>query len=299
MIRLTTIQGMRSVCTLAVFTSGLLLASATGDDGLATVVSRGDAKCLELWDGFRQFVAEEHDVQRVFDKSGKVRRERVIRSDYYVVRIPSARPDDPDGLLEFRDVLDVDGKPVRRDPARLMALLTSKGASPREEMCRIADAANERNLFGAGWHINFTAGLAGYMHAWPDADVNYRLAPDAEAAGDEMVVCFEETGRVTRAQEGNCLHPQRMPAKGCIHLARSDYSILKADVTVALKTIPVEMRMVSEYQAGPGGVRVPARRAMSILNSKWRGGVAAQAEATYSNFRRFSAESTVAFEPIR
>jgi hypothetical protein len=282
-----------------VFASGLLPAGVIGDDQLATAVSKGDAKCLELWDGFRQFVAEENDVQRVFDKSGKVRRERRIRADYYIVRIPSARPDDSDGLLEFRDVLEVDGKPVRRNPARLMALLTERGASPREETCRLQDAANERNLFGSGWHINFTAGLAGYIHAWPDADANYRLAPEAEAAGDETVVCFEETGRVTRAQEGPCLHPQRLPGKGCIHLARSDYSILKADVSVALKTTPLEMRMVSEYQTGPGGVRVPARRVMSILHSKWRGGVVAQAEATYSNFRRFSAESTVVFAPIR
>jgi hypothetical protein len=290
---------MRSACLLAVFASGLLVAGVIGDDELATAVSKGDAKCLELWDGFRQFVAEEHDVQRVFDKSGKVRRERRIRADYYIVRIPSSRPDDADGLLEFRDVLEVDGKPVRRDPARLMTLLTARGSSPREEACRIAEAANERNLFGAGWHINFTAGLAGYIHAYPDAPANYRLAPEPEAAGDETVVDFEETGRVTRAQEGPCLHPQRLPAKGRIHLARTDYNILKVDVIVALKSAPLQLRMMSEYQTGPGGVRVPSRRLASILHPKWRDNLAAQAEATYSNFRRFSAESAVRFEPIR
>jgi hypothetical protein len=113
------------------------------------------------------------------------------------------------------------------------------------------------------------------------------------------VVCFEETGRVTRAQEGPCLHPQRLPGKGCIHLARSDYSILKADVTVSLKTAPLELRMAAEYQTGPGDVRVPSRRVASIIHPKWRDSLAAQAEATYSNFRRFSAESAVRFEPIR
>jgi len=36
-----------------------------------------------------------------------------------------------------------------------------------------------------------------------------------------------------------------------------------------------------------------------VLHPKWRGGVAGEAEAVYSNFRRFSAESTITFEPIR
>jgi hypothetical protein len=290
---------MRSACLLAVFGSGLLLAGAIGDDELATAVSKGDSKCLELWDGFRQFVAEENDVQRVFDKSGKVRRERRVRADYYIVRIPSSRPDDPDGLLEFREVLEVDGKSVRRNPERLMALLTAKGSSPKEEQCRLLNASNERSLFGAGWHLNFTAGLAGYIHAIPGAPANYRLAPETAATDDETVVCFQEAGPGARAGEGPCMNSRPLLGRGCIHLARSDYSILKADVTVTLKTAPLELRMATEYQTGPGGVRVPSRRVASILHSKWRDGVAAQAEATYSNFRRFSAESAVRFEPIR
>jgi hypothetical protein len=275
------------------------LTGASGGDDLATVVSKGDSKCLELWDGFRQFVAEEQDIQRLFDKSGKVRRERRIRADYYIVRIPSSRPDDPDGLLEFRDVLEVDGKPVRRNPARLMALLTTRGASPKEETCRLHEAANERSLFGSGWHLNFTAGLAGYIHGYPGAPATYRLAPEEGAGDDETVVCFEEKGGGTRAAEGPCMHPQALPGTGCIHLARGDYSILKAEVNLALKTAPLRMHLVAEYQPGPGGVRVPSRRVASILHSKWRDGMAAQAEATYSNFRRFSAESAVVFEPIR
>jgi hypothetical protein len=273
-------------------------AGASEDPAVAGVVAKADVKCMELWDGFRQFVAEEHDTQRLFDKTGKVRRERRMRSDYYIVRIPSSRPDDSGGLLEFRDVLEVDGKLVRRNPARLKALLTAKGPSPREELCRILGASNERNLFGAGWHLNFTAGLAGYIHVSPEAPVNYRLAPEG-GADDETVVCFEESGRGTRAQEGPCMNPQPLPGAGCIHLSRGDYDILKADVTLSLKTAPVRMQMVTDYQWGPGGVRVPARRMMSILHPKWLNGVVAQAEATYSNFRRFSAESTIRFEPIR
>jgi len=292
-------QTMRYVCLLVVCTSGLVLAGATGDDDLASVVAKGDVKCLELWDGFRRFVAEELDVQRVFDKSGKVRRVRRIRSDYYIVRLPSARPDDPDAVLEFRDVLEVDGKPVRRNPARLMALLTVKGASLREESCRLHAASNEHNLFGSGWQINFTASIAGYIHKVPDLQTTYRLAPEMAGSNDEAVVCFEETGTHTRMGEGSCVAPQPLPGAGCIHMTKGDYDILSGEVTVTLKTLPVRMRVLVEYRAGPGGLRVPARRVMSILNAKWRDGVVVQAEATYSNFRRFSAESTVSFEPIR
>jgi len=298
MLRAAIIAAMKRAC-LALLASGLVLAGSTGDDQVAAVVSKGDAKCLELWDGFRQFVAEEQDVQRVFDKSGKVRRERRIRSDYYIVRLPSSRLDDPEGLFEFRDVLEVDGKPVRRDPTRLKALLSTKGASLREEECRLVGAANERNLFAPGFQLNFTAAVAGYIHAFPNTATNYRLAAESTAESDEIVVSFAETGPGTRGQEGPCLSPQPMPGTGTIYLARGDYSILKADVTLVPKMAPVRLRMFAEYKAGPGGVRVPARRVFSILQSKWRNGLVAQAEATYSNFRRFSAESTIRFEPIR
>jgi hypothetical protein len=277
----------------------LALAGGSGEDDLASVIAKGDAKCMELWDGFRQLVAEEQDVQRVFDKSGKIRRERRIRSDYYIVRLPSARPDDPGGLLEFRDVLEVDDKPVRRDPMRLRNLLTARGASLLDESCRIQGAANEHNLFGSGWHITFTAGIAGYVHAPPDTQTSYRLAPELAASNDEVVLCFEETDRATRMGEGPCMKSRPLPGTGCIHLGARDYDILNADVTLALKTMPVRMRAAVEYREGPAGLRVPVRRVMSILHPKWRDGLAAQAEATYSNFRRFTAESTIRFEPVR
>jgi len=287
---------MRVACLLA-FMAGSLGAGA--NDELASVVAKGDAKCLELWNGFRQFVAEEQDVQRVFDKSGKVRRERRIRSDYYIVRLPSAAPNGDEGLLEFRDVLEVDGKPARRNPARVMALLTTKGASIGEEACRLHDVANEHNLFGSGWHINSTAAVAGYVHGLPEIQTSYRLAPELAAGDDELVVSFEETGPHTRMGEGPCLKPEPLPGAGSIHLSARDYDILKVDLTLVLKTLPVRLRTTVEYRPGPGGLRVPARRVMSILQPKWRNGLAAQAEATYSNFRRFSAESAVRFEPIR
>jgi hypothetical protein len=281
------------------FAAGLALAGGGGDDNLASVIAKGDAKCIELWDGFRQLVAEEQDVQRVFDKSGKVRRERRIRSDYYIVRLPSARPDDSRGLLEFRDVLEVDGKLVHRDPIRLRNLLTARGASLLEESCRIQGAANEHNLFGSGWHIAFTAGIAGYVHAAPDSQIRYRLAPELAGSSDELVVCFEETEHAARMGEGPCMKSRPLPGTGCIRLGARDYDILNADVTLALKTMPVQLRAAVEYREGPGGLRVPVRRVISILHPKWRDGLAAQAEATYSNFRRFTAESTIRFEPIR
>jgi hypothetical protein len=267
---------------------------------VAAVVAKADAQCLELWEGFRRFVAEEQDVQRVFHKSGKVHRERRIRADYYVVRIPSARPDGLEGLLEFRDVLAVDGKPVRRDPARVMAQLTTKGATPDEESCRILGAANERNLLmGSGLHLNFTASLVSYVHTLPEAPVSYRLAPEQAADSDEVVLCFQEGALATRMREGPCLSPRPLPGAGCIHLARGDYAIRKVEVTLALSSAPLQMHMTTEYQTGPGGLRVPLRRTFQVLHPKWRNGVAGEAVATYSNFRRFSTESSIAYEPIR
>jgi hypothetical protein len=294
---------MKSACLAALALVPALAAAPAREPqqpDAAEVVAKAGARCLEFWDGFRQFVAEEHDVQQVFSKTGTPQRRRLIGSDYYIVRTPSSRPDDRAGLTEFRDVLAVDGKRIRRDPQKLMALLTAPGASSQAEQCRILSAANQHNLlFGSALQINFSAGLAGYVLADAAIPTTYRLAPELARNENELVVCFEEGAAASRAQQGVCVNPSPLPGAGCAYLSRRDYSVVKVEVTVTLGSGPLRFRMMAEYQDGPGGVRVPSRRVLQVLHPKWKGGLAGQAEATYSNYRRFTSESTIGYEPIQ
>jgi hypothetical protein len=275
-------------------------AEAIDHPDVAAIVAKADAQCLRMWDAFGQLVAEEDDLQRVFGKNGKVRRQRRIRADYYFVRAPSASQGDLEGVMEFRDVLAVEGKPVRRDPVRVLELLTAKGASVRDEQCRILTAANQHNLLlGSGLLISFTAGLAGYIHQFPNTPTAYRLAPELASGDNDLVVCFEETPRATRAQQGRCVDPRPMPGSGCAHLDPSDFSVRKIEVMLEFADQPLRMRLGVEYEPGPGGIRLPARRTLTVLHPKWKEGVAGEAVATYSNFRRFTAETRVTFGPIQ
>jgi hypothetical protein len=294
---------VKGACTAALALS-LAFADAPAEaidhPDLAGVVAKADTKCLEMWQGFRQLVAEEHDIQRVFGKSGKVQRVRRIRSDYYIVQAPSARPDDSEGLLEFRDVLAVESKPVRRDPAKVFDLLTKKGSSLLEEQCRILTAANQHNLlFGSGLLINFTAGLAGYIHKFPEIPTNYHFAPEPASGSDDLVVCFEEGANRSRSGQGPCMSQRPMPGTGCVYLDPGDFSVRKVEVTLAFTEQPLRMRLSVEYEPGPGGMRLPSRRTLTVLHPKWKNGVAGEAVATYSNFRRFSSEARVSYEPIQ
>jgi hypothetical protein len=267
---------------------------------VADVVAGTSAQCLRLWDHFRSFVAEERDVQQVFSKTGVAHRRREIVSDYYIVRTPSSHPDDRAGLLEFRDVLAVDGRKIRRKADGVMQLLTRPGGGSAIERCRILSACNRHNLlFGSSLVISFTAGLAGYVLADPAIPTNWRLAPEKTTDPEEVVLCFEEGARASRASQGACAHPVPAPATGCAHISRADHSIRRVEVMLTLGSGPMRSRMIVEYEPGPDGIRIPARRMLQILHPKWANGVAGQADATYANYRRFRAESQIEFAPER
>jgi len=292
-------MAMKVMLRVAALGALTLLASneapaAADDPTLKEILEKAGAHCLEIWRDSRQFVAEEQDMQRFYDKSGKVRRTRSIHSDYYVINDAS----DANAVVEFRDVFTVDGKPVRRNPQLVLSLLNRTWQHPRQRSDHINAVVNQHNLiWGGRLNTNFAFGLAAYLHPLHQPHERFRLAPERASADGEVVVCFEETGEETLNRLGRWPNDRKVPSTGCAYLARPDYDITRVDAAVLLGK-DLKMRYITEYVRGSGGLHLPVRRRVYAYHPRWVNGLVAEADATYSNFRRFTATSRIAFQPI-
>jgi len=69
------------------------------DPYIEALLDKANACCLAYYKEFRQFVVEEKQIQKRYDRKGKVIKQRTIVSDYYVVSLPS----NPQEAIEFMD----------------------------------------------------------------------------------------------------------------------------------------------------------------------------------------------------
>jgi hypothetical protein len=144
--------------------SAVVLATAT----VTTVGAQADLdavldKVTEYVEGYEQtfvgVVAEESYRQRVrvpsgrFDARGFLTestvQQRDLRSDVLLVRAPAA-----DRWMQFRDVFEVDGKPVRDRDERLTKLFLQPSIDARRQEEEIAAASARYNIGGVNRTVN-------------------------------------------------------------------------------------------------------------------------------------------------
>jgi hypothetical protein len=159
---------MRSACSAlllsgvaALWLSGLpgWRASAQGADStLDAVLDKAGDYVAAYEQTFVGVVAEEtyrQDVrgvgrtdQRGFAVEGQ-RQRRDLKSDMLLVRAPAG-----DRWLQFRDVFEVDGKPVRDRAERLEKLFLQPSASTQQQVDDIAAASARYNIGGVNRNVN-------------------------------------------------------------------------------------------------------------------------------------------------
>lgn len=272
----------------------LLLLSPSRDPALAHAVARAGGHSVEYCEHFRNYVAAEVDTQRRYRPSGEIQRERSVRSDYYLVALPS----DPARTYEFRDVLSVDGKTVR--PPSRESLLMKKGRDIGAEFDRLKRASNRYELFaGSNFLSNIAAGILAYVDPRLQPHIAYRLAPEE---GGCMVLEFFELGESTYLREGKDPRSKPLRATGRFRLSPPDLRITRAEATVVLRRDDhdIELRYEVEYAEASNGRMLPARRQVYVTRLSPAEGrrLLAASEAKYSNFRRFATETKLTVEPM-
>lgn len=127
----------------------LAFAASTAEPSLKTVLGRAGGYVADYHERFTALVAEEHYIQRTgsAQSSGSVprlaiERERVLRSDYVIVRDFAGA----NSWLGVRDVFEVDGEPVNTDRTRLQSLLGDTTRPLASRVRALADLQAKYNL---------------------------------------------------------------------------------------------------------------------------------------------------------
>jgi hypothetical protein len=114
--------------------------SQAPDESTTAAVERAGRYVDAYERAFAALVSEEHQVQTLVRADGRVRKTRELRSDFLLIKTG------PEWAQEFRDVIEVDGKPVRNREDRLRKLFLESPKTALEQARAIARESVRHNI---------------------------------------------------------------------------------------------------------------------------------------------------------
>ena len=258
---------------------GLLLISATSvlvdaqSNPREALLEKAAAYELDFVNKFANVVAEEVYVQ----ETDNPRRKRTLRSDFLLVRYPGA-----EGWLMFRDVFEVDGKPVRdaEQAERITKLFLD---APRNAVTR----AREISRAGARFYLWDAGTLNHPLIAMAFLQPNYQPRFRFNLAGIEKGLGpTVRTVRFVEFQVPAILQTESrldLPTHGLLWIDETTGRVVKTRLQVGLLRAPPEI--VTTYAFDETlGLTVPVE-----MRDWYPDGARGQVRgvATYGRFRRF------------
>jgi len=282
---------------------------AADEVSLKVVMQRAGAYVSEFRRQLSSLVAEESYVQDVTPLVARPARRspptirRELRSDFLLVW-----PAGADRYVEFRDVFEVDGKPVRDRQQRLTALLLDRSPAAGPGIQRIIDESARYNIGTIERNVN-TPTLP-LLFLAPDHQPRFRfkrVAAQAPAitrtprepsanftiATEVWVVEYEEVQRKTliRTTEG-----RDIPARGRFWIEPATGRVLMSELTADSSAVRATIDV--SYQSEPLlGFLVPIE--MRERYEGRRDGTLIEGNATYGNFRPFQVRTGERVAPPR
>ena len=281
---------MTSAVTRLAVTAGTALLCSGGlqaqGSPLATLLAKAAAYELGFIEKFSNVVGEEVYVQ----ETSTPRRKRTLKSDFLFVRYANAL-----GWYVFRDVFDVDGKPVR-DAAKSERLLKLFGDPPRDVLARANEIAEESARYNIRDIGTLNNPLIALVFLQPNYQKRFRfnLAGIEKSLGPTIrTVRFEEfqLPTVLRANANNDL-----PSRGLIWIDETSGRVVKTRLQVGTARIPPEIVTTFRFD-DMLGIDVPAE--MRDWYPDGTGDI--RGLATYGRFRRFQVktEEVVETPPLK
>lgn len=290
----------------AVVASALIITTqASGQDRLQALLAKVGDYVNAYERRFSLLVAEEHYVQAVeeppvvhtsapalardgsgsaFAKGEGKRRQRTLRSDYLLVALPGG------GWLPFRDVYEVDGRPVRDRSDRLTRLFLTDAGSARvdagaafEQARRIMAESARFNVGDVQRNINLPTLALLFAAAENQPRFNYRLQRPDAGGGDILRYMEQQRPTLIRTTNGRDL-----PARGRIWLD-ADGAITQTELVATDAQVSATIT-VNYERSEPLDMHVPARM-NETYELRGRAGTVS-GDATYSRFRRFHVSTT-------
>ncbi len=263
---------------------------SAGTPTLGTVLARAGEHVVAFRQAFFGIIAEEHYRQRVQTLPTRQRSSddvfrRDLRSDFLLVR-----PRGEDRYVEFRDVFEADGRPVRDREERLTRLFLSPLRSDSERIQEITQESARYNIGTIRRTLNTPTLALSLLGPTYQPDVEFSRTTDVEPAldidlpADLWVVAFTEHAQNTLVH-GESL--TRLPATGRFWIDAPTGAVVASELVVdapaAHATIDVRFAWEPTVEAW-----VPVE--MREYYKETADGSRIDGTATYNGFRRFVVE---------
>jgi hypothetical protein len=277
---------------------------------LKDVLNRAGVYVEEFQRQLSGIVAEETYIQEVLpvlgmNAGGQVRSQRRrLRSDFLLLR-----PEESMTWVQFRDVFEVDGKPVRDRQERLTALFLDSGSSSRQRASRIREESARYNIGAIERTMNvpvlplavldprsqprfrFTVAAAGTSQQAGAAGLP--STPSFSVSSEIWIVRFEEVKGPTLI---HTLRGENIFSRGRLWIEPSSGRVLMTELITEDDDVRGQVNV--SYQSEPlVGLLVPIEMRERYTRRGYRATITG--EATYGKFRRFQVEVDERIEPIR
>jgi hypothetical protein len=287
----------------------ILLATATPSADqpvkLATVLERAGAYVADFHRQLSSIVAEERYVQD-WTQSRRVGSHslghRELLSDLLLVK--------PEGFrawMEFRDVFEVDGAPVRERDERLVKMFLTPSLSTNEQIAKILAESARFNIGDINRNVNTPV----FPLLFLESDNHYRFkfkqtedrkpatAADPLASGgafrvstEVWVVAYQEKEAHTMIRTDG---ERDLPSKGRFWIDPATGRVLMSELTAENRNIRATINV--SYQSEPLlGLLVPIE--MRERYESKRSGSLVEGRATYGRFRQFQVKVDEKLGPI-
>lgn len=240
---------------------------------LAALVDRAGRYVEAYEKAFSAIVCEERQTQRLVRPDGRVEKQRDLVSDFLLVNVGTER------VLAFRDVIDVDGKPVRNRQERLRKLFID---NPRTAVKQAQAISKESGRFNIGPSRTPNSPLVPLQVLHPRTAPGFRFALSAGG------LTFEELGSPSLVRHKALGHTRDMPSRGSCVVDPETGRVLSVTLTAGGAAAKYNVRFDVRYAEEPAlGLLVPAE----MTEECWRPARPRDSRlvvvSSYSNFRRF------------
>jgi hypothetical protein len=297
---------MRSmVVTGAVAATLIAQVAAQPRPALDIVLERAGAYVLELQRQLAGIVAEEDYVQDVKVPSGfpsttrlglAAVRHRQLKSDLLLVR-----PVGADRWMQFRDVFEVDGRPVRDRNERLMKLFVTPSSATANQADQIAIESSRYNIGNLQRTVNLPVlalaileprGQPRFVFKRIEKGGQAQVRSAAATAKTVWVIGYREVERQTMIRTTNF---RDMPARGRFWIEPDSGEVLATELIA--EDLSIRGVITVGYEREPNlNVMVPIQ--MQERYDLRRGPSPVTGEANYRSFRQFQVKVDEKIAPI-
>jgi len=280
-----------------------IAAGAAADDRppLPVILQRVGDYVVKFQQQISGVVAEEHYIQNSDKSDRPFVTHRELKSDLLLVKTEG----ETNGYVQFRDVYEVDGEPVRDRSDRLVKLFMNPSDSGKKQAAQIMNESARYNIGNVERNINTPMLVLILFDPSYQARFKYSVStehkgtprglPKSDAfklAGDAWEIDFDEVGTPTVIQSNK--ESPNAPSHGRIWVDPETSRVLITELVNEAKTIRTTIRV--SYQSQPlDGVLLPVEmRETYVLKGRF---YTFDGEATYGNFRRFSVNTEESIAP--